>query len=312
MAPAPPGTLVDIGTHRLHLHCAGEGAPAVVFDAALGASSLSWGLVLPRVAAVTQACAYDRAGFGWSEGGPAPRTAGRIADELFELLRRARIPLPCVLVGHSFGGLVMRLLAARHPDAAAALVLLEPAHPEEWASPSEDQQRLIARGVRLCGHGATAARFGLARLVAALVGSGALGAARALVAAISRGGLRREDEQILAPIWKLPPASRAALRHAWTEPRFFEALGSQIASVAASAAQLAAEAPAHYGALPVVVVTAAGASEQRRHADAALARRSTRGRHVLVAGSGHWLPLDAPAAVAEAIVATVEELRARP
>lgn len=311
MTLAPPGQLVDIGTHRLHLRCAGTGTPAVVFDAALGASSLSWSLVLPGVAAVTRACAYDRAGFGWSERGPLPRTAGRVADELYALLRRAEVPLPTVLAGHSFGGLVMRLLAARHPDAAAALVMLEPAHPEEWASPSDEQRRLIARGTRLCGRGAVAARLGLARAVAALVSTGALGAARAIVKVVSRGGLRREDEGILAPVWKLPPEARAVLKRMWTEPRFFEALGSQIESICESAAQAAQEAPAHYGDLPLVVLTAAGAGEQRMQADAELARRSSRGRHVLIADSGHWLPLDAPAAVVDAIVATVQELRAR-
>jgi len=309
MPPAAPGQLVDIGTHRLHLRCAGEGTPAVVFDAALGASSLSWSLVLPGVAKVTRACAYDRAGFGWSEQGPLPRTAGRIADELYALLRGAAVPLPCVLAGHSFGGLVIRLLAARHPEAVAALVLLEPAHPEEWADPSEERRRLIARGARLCGYGAVAARLGLARLVAALVSTGALGAARAIVKVVSRGGLRRDDEGILAPVWKLPPEARTVLKRMWTEPRFFEALGSQIASICESAAQVAQEAPAHYGDLPLVVLTAAGASEQRMQVDATLARQSRRGRHVVVAGSGHWVPLDAPAAVVDAIVDVVRSVR---
>lgn len=311
MKVTAPGQLVSVGSHRLHVRCAGDGAPPVVFDAALGASSLSWSLVFPEVAAVTRACTYDRAGFGWSEAGPKPRTAGRIADELFALLRGAGIPPPCVFVGHSFGGLVVRLLAARHPDAAAALVLLEPAHPEEWAQPSDEQRRLIARGVRLCGHGAVAARLGLARVVAALVGTGALGAARAVVKMVSRGGLRREDEGILAPVSRLPPEARAVLRHMWTEPRFFQALGSQIESICASAAELAQETPSHYGDLPLVVLTAAGAGAQRMEADAALARRSRRGRHILIPDSGHWLPLDAPAAVADAIAATVRELRAR-
>jgi pimeloyl-ACP methyl ester carboxylesterase len=307
---APPGRLVDIGTQRLHIRCAGEGTPAVVFDAALGASSLSWSLVLPGVAAVTRACAYDRAGFGWSERGPRPRTAGRIADELYALLQHAAVPLPYVLVGHSFGGLVVRLLTARHPDAVAALVLLEPAHPEDWAHPSDDQQRLIARGVRLCRHGTVAARLGLARAVAALVGTGALGAARAIVKVLSRGGLRREDEGILAPVSKLPPDARAVLRRMWTEPRFFEALGSQIESICESAVEVAHEAPADYGDLPLVVLTADRASERRIPADAALAQRSRRGRHILVADSGHWLPLEAPAAVVDAIVQVVREIRA--
>ncbi|MBI4265341.1 MAG: alpha/beta hydrolase [Acidobacteria bacterium] len=310
MAHPPPGVLVEIGRHRLHLRSEGTGAPAVVFDAALGASSLSWSLVLPAVAQTTRAVAYDRAGFGWSDAGPVPRTAGRLADELHELLRRADVPPPYLLVGHSFGGLVMRLLAARHRGRVAGLVLIEPAHPEDWRQPSAEQRRLIDRGVRLCRHGTVAARLGLARVVAALVGLGALGSARTLVTIVSRGGLRREDEGILAPIWRLPPDARAVLKQMWTQPKFFEALGSQIESICESAHELARESPADFGDLPLVVVTAAGASEHRLTADAALARRSSRGRHVIVADRGHWIPLDAPEAVADVIVDTVTEIRA--
>src|SRR5918994_1877593 len=104
----PPGALVDIGSHRLHLNCSGDGSPSIIFDAALGGSSISWSLVQPRVSQLARTCSYDRAGFGWSDAGPLPRTAGRIADELRQLLRRADVAPPYVLVGHSFGGLVMR------------------------------------------------------------------------------------------------------------------------------------------------------------------------------------------------------------
>src|SRR5688572_31116825 len=127
MVFSAPGRLVDVGSHRLHLRCDGQGSPPVVFDAALGGSSLSWSLVHPAIARLTHACSYDRAGFGWSEAGPLPRTAGRIADELYALVQRASVRPPYVLVGHSFGGLVMRLLAVRHPADVAGLVLIEPA-----------------------------------------------------------------------------------------------------------------------------------------------------------------------------------------
>lgn len=304
----PPGRLINLGTHSLHLQCDGEGAPSVIFDAALGASSLSWSLVQPAVARVTRACAYDRAGFGWSEGGPLPRTAGRIADELHELLTRAGVRPPYLLVGHSFGGLVMRIFASRHADDVGGLVLIEPAVPEEWMTPTADQKNLIARGVRLCGYGVTAARLGLASAVSALVRLGALAPARALVKIVSRGGLRREDEGILAPIWKLPPQSRRILRQAWTQPRFFEALGSQIASICASAEE-GARAPFRWTNVPLIVMTSARADQQRLRADAALARLSARGRHVLVPDSGHWIPLDAPLAVIDAVVGLVFELR---
>lgn len=307
---APPGQLVDVGGHRVHIRSEGEGTPAVVFDAALGGSSLSWSLVAPGVAAVTRACTYDRAGFGWSDGGPLPRTAGRIAGELHELLRRAGVGPPWILVGHSYGALVMQLVAARHSNSVAGLVLLEPAHPDEWVHPSHAQRQQIARGTKLCHHGAQAARLGIARALTALVNVGAIGTAWAVVKLVSRGSLGRADEHILAPVWKLPPATRGVLKHMWTQPKFFEALGSQISSISESANEVSREAPDHFGDLPLVVVTAAGAQERRMRADAALAARSTRGRHVIVPDSGHWIPLDAPDAVIRVVTGLVSEIRA--
>ena len=305
----PPGRLVSVGNHRLHIRCDGQGGPPVIFDAALGGSSLSWSLVQPAVARVTQACSYDRAGFGWSDAGPLPRTAGRIAEELHELLRAAALMPPYVLVGHSYGGLVMRLYASRHPDDVAGLVLIEPAIAEQWTAPTDQQRALIARGVRLCRYGATAARRGLAQLVSTLVRFGALRGARLLVGLVSRGGLRQQDEEILAPIWRLPPEARRVLREMWTQPKFFEALGSQIDTICESATAVMTAGPPDYDALPLTVISAAGSGEERLQADSALAQRSTRGRHVLAAESGHWVPLDAPQVVVDAITTMVAAIR---
>jgi pimeloyl-ACP methyl ester carboxylesterase len=168
---------------------------------------------------------------------------------------------------------------------------------------------LIARGDRLCGYGAAAARSGLAGAVSMLVSLGALAPARALVALVSRGTLRREDEGILAPIWKLPPDARSVLKHAWTQPKFFEALGSQIRTICDSASEVLHGAPPDFGSLPLVVISSVTAGQRRLESDARLARMSTRGRHVLVENSGHWIPLDAPQAVIAAVVDLVRELR---
>ena len=281
----------------------------MVCDAALGGSSLSWTLVEPAVSDVTRMCSYDRAGFGWSDAGPFPRTAGRIADELHTALQRSALGGPFVLVGHSFGGLVMRLFAARHREDVAALVLIEPAIPEDWADPAPALRAHMDRGIRLCGYGTLAARFGVARAVAFLANLGALTAARAIVRVVSRGGLRREDEGILAPIWRLPPDVRRLLRQMWVQPKFFAALRSQIETICESASEVLREAPPRYGDLPLIVITGENADERRRDADAKLARSSTRGRHVLAPKSGHWVPLDAPEVVSEAIITTVLELR---
>jgi pimeloyl-ACP methyl ester carboxylesterase len=199
----------------------------------------------------------------------------------------------------------MRLLASRHADDVCGLVLIEPAIAEEWVNPTAEQQALIARGTRLCRYGTAAARLGVAKLVARAVRLGALNVARALVSVVSRGGLARQDEAILAPIWKLPPPTRALLEHMWTQPKFFEALGSQIGTISESAAQVLAEPRTHYGDVPLIVISSEAASEQRLVADRALANQSRRGRHVLAAGSGHWVPLDAPQVVIDAVLSVL-------
>lgn len=277
-----------------------------MFDAALGASSVSWCLVQAEVERTTRTCAYDRAGFGWSDAGPLPRSAGPIADDLWALLERSGTAPPYLLVGHSYGGLVMRIFAARHRPAVAGLVLVDPAHPQEWLEPDDAQRRQIERGVRLCRYGGTAARLGIARSIAALVGIGALAPARALAGLVSRGGLSRDDEQILAPVWKLPPEARRPLRQFWIMPKFYEALGSQIDTISTSAIETRDAGIDALRSLPLVVISASTSSQRRVELNAALARQSSRGRHVVASRSGHWIPLDEPAVVAREILDLVE------
>src|SRR5262245_64784648 len=140
MGARPPGQLVDVGGFRLHCHAEGRGCPTVVLDAALGGSSISWTYVQPRIAEFARTCAYDRAGFAWSDRGPLPRTAGRMADELNILLERSGETPPYVLVGHSFGGLVTRIFAARYRALSAGLVLVDPAQPEDWVDPAPKER----------------------------------------------------------------------------------------------------------------------------------------------------------------------------
>jgi pimeloyl-ACP methyl ester carboxylesterase len=304
----PPGKLVDVGGFRLHVHCAGQGSPSIILDAALGGSSVSWSLVQPELAKLAHVCSYDRAGFGWSDAGPLPRTAGRIADELRTLLDRAGVLPPFLPVGHSFGGLVALIFAHRFRSETAGLVLVDPAHAEDWVKPAPKEQVQIDRGVRLCRYGAITARLGLARIVAALVGVGQLTLARGLVRVVSRGGLSQQDEAILAPVWKLPAEVRPVLSQFWTKPQFFEALGSQIESICESAAQVLEATANGLGDLPLITISSTNPGDYRLRQQDRTAALSTRGRHVMASNSGHWVPLDEPAIVIDAVK---EVLRSR-
>jgi pimeloyl-ACP methyl ester carboxylesterase len=307
--PQPPGPLVDIGGLKLHIHCTGAGSPTVVLESALGGSYISWALVQPDIERLTHVCSYDRAGFGWSDSGPRPRTAGRVADELQVLLERARVPPPFVLVGHSFGGLVMRIFASRYPRDVVGLVLVDPAHPEDWVAPAPKEQVKIARGLDLCRYGTIAARFGAARIVSALGSVGLFRVLRTMATMSKSGGFTREDEGLFAPVWRLPDEPRTLLRRFWTQQAFFETLGNQIETISDSAAETLAATGDGYGDLPLVTISSTDPGDHRLRQQEALARLSTRGRHIMASNSGHWIPLDEPSIVIDAVTEVVHEVR---
>ena len=129
---APPGQLFSVGEHKLHLFCAGDGRQTVIFDSGVGGNYLDWIQVQPKVSNFTRACSYDRAGYGWSEPGPRPRISSVIVDELRSLLQAAEISPPYILVGHSFGGLIIQNFAGRFNTEISALVLVDAVHPEQF------------------------------------------------------------------------------------------------------------------------------------------------------------------------------------
>jgi pimeloyl-ACP methyl ester carboxylesterase len=162
-ANPPPGEMVDVGDHELHIHCAGRGSPTVVLEAASGAMSAQWVRVQQQVSETTRVCAYDRAGMGWSEDGPEPRDAERVAAELHALLGEAGVEGPYVLAGHSYGGLYAQAYAARYPNEVAGVALVESSHPEQFerlpeARESYEQTR------RLFAVAPWLARIGVVRL----------------------------------------------------------------------------------------------------------------------------------------------------
>lgn len=127
----PPGQLVDVGGYRLHLYCTGVstlGQPTVILESGLGAPGLMWTLVQTEVANHRRVCSYDRAGYGWSDPGPAPRVAQHFVTELHTLLHTAGEQPPYLLVGHSLGSLIVRVYAATYPAEVVGLLFLDPRH----------------------------------------------------------------------------------------------------------------------------------------------------------------------------------------
>jgi pimeloyl-ACP methyl ester carboxylesterase len=119
------GQLVDVGGYRLHLHRQGAGSPVVVIDAGLSGASYDWEHIASGICAFTTVCTYDRAGYGWSDPGPRPRTSQRVVAELRTLLHEAKVSTPYILVGHSWGGLNVRLYASQFPQEVASLILVD-------------------------------------------------------------------------------------------------------------------------------------------------------------------------------------------
>jgi pimeloyl-ACP methyl ester carboxylesterase len=126
-----PGQLIDVGGYRMHIYCAGQGSPPVILDSGQGDSYISWRKVQPEIAKFVLVCSYDRAGLGYSEPSPRPRTSRAFAEELHELLSAAGVAPPYILVGHSFGGFNVRLFASRYRSETAGMVLVDSAHPDQ-------------------------------------------------------------------------------------------------------------------------------------------------------------------------------------
>ena len=233
-----PGRLVDVGGFRLHLHCSGSGTPAVMMDAALGGSSISWSLIQPGIARAdarlqlrSRRLRLERRRADAENGGSRGR---RVVCAARARRRRAAVRARRPLVRRP-GDADLRGAAPRATSRGSCSSI--PRIPKTGSTPAPKEQIKIDRGIRLCRSGATAARFGAARVVSGLVTLGLFGVARGLAKVVSRGGLSREDEGILAPLWKLPPETRKPLRQFWTQEKFFDALGSQIASISTSAAE---------------------------------------------------------------------------
>jgi pimeloyl-ACP methyl ester carboxylesterase len=127
----PPGRLLEVDGCRMHVQTAGSGLPSVVLESGLGGMSSAWGWIQPEAAKFSQVVSYDRAGLGWSGPDPSPKSAVLAARRLRSILWQSGAQPPYLLVGHSMGGLLVRVFADLFPDETAGLVLLDAVHPDQ-------------------------------------------------------------------------------------------------------------------------------------------------------------------------------------
>jgi pimeloyl-ACP methyl ester carboxylesterase len=301
----PPGRLVDIGACRLHTVCHGKGDPTVILESGIAASSLSWALVQPDVARFTRACAYDRAGLAWSDPPRAPRTIARIVEELHGLARNADLPPPYVLVGHSFGAFVCLTYAANHRDETGGLVLVDP--PSEWMTLTTRQVRMLKGGIYLSRLGALLARVGFVRLCLALLTGGAPSVPRNFVKVFGPT-TARTLERLVGEVQKLPPAVHPVVQALWCQPKCFQAIAEHLGALRGAPDLAHVES---LGDLPMVVISSCDQPPNVLEAHEALARTSTRGRHVVASTSGHWVQFDEPELVTRIVHEVVDAVRER-
>jgi pimeloyl-ACP methyl ester carboxylesterase len=281
----PLGQRIDIGGHRLHIYCLGEGAPAALFEAGLNEFSIQWMPVQREVAKFTRACAYDRAGLGWSEAGPAPRSGAAMVQELRALLDQGGVKGPLVLVGHSFGGLLARQYIRAHPEEVIGLVLVDATH-EDYLERIPQVRPLLARAAEQFRSLAWMERIGLMAL---------------------------SPESI--PARGLSGDALARYRAVLGTTGFFGAAAAETSAFEANLAAARATPLPPLGDLPLVVLTRGRAdplpglseADNRRFEEewgklqAELPRLSRRSRTVNATDSGHDIHLTQPELVVEAI-----------
>jgi pimeloyl-ACP methyl ester carboxylesterase len=267
----PSDRLVGIGSHRLQIHVEGKGAPAVVVDAGITDQLEKLRPLQQRLARVTKVIAYNRAGYGRSEPGPLPRHAGREAEELKALLKKASVPGPYVLVGHSLGALNVQVYASKYPNDVAGMVLLDP--PPLSFILGREYPELRAMADRMTAEWQASAD---SAAMSADPGERAKSAFFRMIASEHRemfGETARMAEAI-STFGDMPLVVIAAGK---PNPAFGKV----------------AEAYQDYW------------IAQSR----ALAKKSTKGKFVLAEGASHYLYMDAPELVARNILSVVEEVR---
>ncbi|MBX3063822.1 MAG: alpha/beta hydrolase [Anaerolineae bacterium] len=288
----PMGQMVDVGGYSLHIYCQGNGSPTIVMEAGLGEPSLMWTMVQPRVSTTTRVCVYDRAGLGWSDASPKPRTAEVMVDELHTLLQNANIQGPYVMVGHSTGGMLVRLYAHSYPSDVVGMVLVDAQHEDQFErlSPAivQNIKAVFAQADQQLPLFRTLASTGIGALIPSIAA--------------------------LADNPKLPsPAREIVSALLLSNPKFIEAQTAEQDAIFDSLAQVRAAHITSLGNIPLIVLyrgiidtptpgmTDAENNQWWLQLQTELASLSPQGRLVLADQSGHHIQLDQPNLVIEAI-----------
>lgn len=291
-----PQRLVDMDHgRRMNIYCLGSGTPAVILDAGMGDSTISWALVQPAIAAKTKVCSYDRAGLGFSDGSSRPSTATNIAEDLHALLKAAHVAPPYILVGHSAAGMYIRVYADRYPDEVAGMVSVEGSHEDQWV-----------RGWAIGAPGQQAKWDAFLKEYSSCVGD----AKRGLVP-----GTPAYKKCVGDPDPRFSPAINAAQAHYAATVRWQAAAASERQNVAYASADQTRATRKHYGDIPIIVLThspypkAEDETQDERNRRTLLweslhldvAAMSSRGVNEIVPNSGHYIQYDHPQVVIDAI-----------
>jgi pimeloyl-ACP methyl ester carboxylesterase len=303
-----PGSIVNTLRGSMHVRQMGSGNPAIVLEAGIAASSLNWSILQPQLAEFAATYSYDRPGFGWSAPRRRKCTLQEMSDDLHALVTALKIPAPYVLVGHSYGALILRVYAQRFPEELAGIILVDPLTPEEWINPNRAKRRQLRRGVWFSRAGAVLGGIGVVRFCLWLLVQRGNNSVPSRVLGLFGGKASETGERIVGELAKLPPETVRLIRERWSRGRFFITMSRYIQALPATSAEASRfQIPPH---IPVTVISGAHQLPAYLAEHQAIAAHSLHCKHVIAEKGAHWVHLDQPELIVEAFREMAEKLKA--